>query len=270
MREIDYADMLEIPVNTMNVTKKKSKKKKEEIELKDKVVEAVNERVEGVLMDSIVEYGEESASAVDSGNSIPPTGRAIKQKKGKKEKGNGESGFKKFLNSKLLLAEFIVICVLVGTIFLTNVFYQNSAINTFFSNMFGGSTQAQAVDNRSYDQLTLGSVVNDATITCSITDKGVMTIKAKCSIYAPHDGTITKTEKLNNGTYAVTVAHTTKFSTVFTGLTYAYGENGATVLAKIPIGYTDGNNDVQVAMYNEGAIISSYTVNSNNSIVWKK
>lgn len=269
MQEIDYADMLEIPVSTMSVTKKKSKKKKEEVELKDKVVEAVNERVEGVLMDSIVEYGEENTTVLDGGNALPPI-RTPKDKKVKKEKNNGENAFKKFLNSKLLLAEFIVICVLVGTIFLTNVFYQNSAINTFFSNMFGGNTQAEAVDNRSYDKLTLGGIVNDATITCSITDKGVMTVKAKCSIYAPHDGKIEKTEKLNNGTYAVTVAHTTKFSTVFTGLTYAYGENGSAVCATIPIGYTDGSNEVQVTMYNEGAIISSYTVNSDNSIVWKK
>ena len=43
---IDYAEMLEIPVSTLNVTKKRSKKKKEgETELKDRVVESVNERV---------------------------------------------------------------------------------------------------------------------------------------------------------------------------------------------------------------------------------
>lgn len=268
MREIDYADMLEIPVSTVNVTKKKSKKKKEEVELKDKVVEAVNERVEGILMDSIVEYGEESPTYVEGGSSIPPT--IIDNKKVKKEKSSNGNGFKNFFNSKLLLAEFIVVCILVGTIFLTNIFYQNSAINTFFSNMFGGATQTQAVDNRSYDQLTLRGVVNDASITCSITDKGVMTIQEKCSIYTPYDGKIAKTERLSDGSYGMTVAHTTKFSTVFSGLTYAYGENGNEVCATIPIGYSDGSRVIQVTMYDEGNIISSYAVNSNNSIVWKK
>ena len=267
MRDIDYADMLEIPVSTVNVTKKKSKKKKEEIELKDKVVEAVNERVEGVLMDSIVEYGEESPIFSESSTTvlpIPPEEKEIKKVK------TGENGFKKFFNSKLLLGEFIAICVLVGTIFLTNIFYQNSAINTFFSNMFGGGTQTQAVDNRTYDQLTLGSVVKDSSITCFVSDKGIMTIKENCSIYSPYDGKIAKTEKLSNGSYAVTVMHTSKFSTVFTGLTYAYGNNNTDVRATIPIGYCDGAREVQVVMYNEGNVISSYAVNSNNSIVWKK
>ena len=268
MREIDYADMLEIPVSTVNVTKKKSKKKKEEMELKDKVVEAVNERVEGVLMDSIVEYGEETPSFVEGGSSIPPT--TTNTKRVKKEKNSNGNGFKNFFNSKLLLAEFIVICVLVGTIFLTNIFYQNSAINTFFSNMFGGTTQTQAVDNRTYDQLTLRGVVNNASINCAITDNGIMTVQAECSIYSPYDGRITKTEQLSDGSYGMTVAHTTKFSTVFSGLTYAYGENGSEVCATIPIGYSDGKKVVQVTMYDEGNVISSYAVNSENSIVWKK
>ncbi len=267
MREIDYADMLEIPVNTVNVTKKKSKKKKEEVELKDKVVEAINERVEGVLMDSIVEYGEENSTFTAGGNKVPPT-KNDKVKK-KKEK-NGGNAFKNFFNSKILLAEFIAICVLVGTIFFTNVFYQNSAINTFFSNMFGTTTQTKAVDNRSYDQLILAGIVNDKSITCSITDKGIMTVQAKCSIYAPYTGKITNIEKTSDGSYNMTVEHTTKFKTVFSGLTYGYGKNGDTVHTTIPIGYSDGSRVVQAAMYNEESIISAYEVNSNNSIVWKK
>lgn len=43
---IDYAEMLEIPVSTVNVVRKKSKKKRAETDdLKDQVVKAVNERV---------------------------------------------------------------------------------------------------------------------------------------------------------------------------------------------------------------------------------
>ena len=66
------------------------------------------------------------------------------------------------------------------------------------------------------------------------------------------------------------MVHTTKFSTVFSGLTYAYGANGNEVCATIPIGYSDGNRVVQVTMYDEGNVISAYAVNSDNSIVWKK
>ena len=44
--QIDYAEMLEIPVSTLNVTKKKSRKKREP-DLKEQAVAAVNERAEG-------------------------------------------------------------------------------------------------------------------------------------------------------------------------------------------------------------------------------
>ena len=39
---IDYAEMLEIPVNTLNVTKKRSKRRKGPTELKEQGVETVN------------------------------------------------------------------------------------------------------------------------------------------------------------------------------------------------------------------------------------
>ena len=77
---IDYAEMLEIPVNTLNVTKKRSRKKKEaDSDLKERVVERVNERVtrgereepaafsaadmpeEGMAQgENVVDYGEEA------------------------------------------------------------------------------------------------------------------------------------------------------------------------------------------------------------------
>ena len=48
--QLDYAEMLEIPVNTVTVTKKKSifKRKQKAVpqdDIKDRVVESVNERV---------------------------------------------------------------------------------------------------------------------------------------------------------------------------------------------------------------------------------
>ena len=43
---IDYAEMLEIPVNTLNVTKKRSKKRREEEDLKERVLDSVNEKMD--------------------------------------------------------------------------------------------------------------------------------------------------------------------------------------------------------------------------------
>ena len=43
---IDYAEMLEIPVNTLNVTKKRGKKRRGEAEdLKERALGSVNEKV---------------------------------------------------------------------------------------------------------------------------------------------------------------------------------------------------------------------------------
>ena len=57
---IDYAEMLEIPVNTLNVTKKRSKRRKGPTELKEQVVETVNERVENAQYDENVVKGRTS------------------------------------------------------------------------------------------------------------------------------------------------------------------------------------------------------------------
>ena len=59
---IDYAEMLEIPVNTLNVTKKRSKKRREEEDLKERVLESVNEKMdaqaeEGAAQENVVDYG---------------------------------------------------------------------------------------------------------------------------------------------------------------------------------------------------------------------
>ena len=122
---IDYAEMLEIPVNTLNVTKKRSRKKKEaDSDLKERVVERVNERVT---------RGEREEPAAFSAADMPEEGMA--QGENVVDYGEEAQVFesaphkpKKFLENKLLLAEFIAVCALCATILLTNLFWQESAI----------------------------------------------------------------------------------------------------------------------------------------------
>ena len=61
---IDYAEMLEIPVNTLNVTKKRSKKRRETEDLKERVLESVNEKLDAeeeeprvAQEENVVDYG---------------------------------------------------------------------------------------------------------------------------------------------------------------------------------------------------------------------
>ena len=253
---IDYAEMLEIPVNTLNVTKKRSKKKREsEADLKDRVVETVNERMENrgenveeervAQGENVVDYGD-AAMGYEEDRPVKP--------------------HKKFLENKLLIAEFIAVCVLCATILLTNLLWSDSAINTFFRGLV---TQEEAVpeDDRVYSELTLGSVVSDAEIECTVSETGVLTFTAECSVYAPCNGTV-KNVTETDGLYTVEIEHTTSFSTVIAGLTHAYFEAGADVFSTIPLGYTDGASAVSVSMYDGGTLIRSYSVNENNDIIW--
>ena len=249
---IDYAEMLEIPVSTLNVTKKRGKKRRAPEELKEQAVEAVNERLEAPAEERAEEERvAEGENVVDYG--VP--------------EGYPEKPRRKFLEGKVLIAEFIAVCALCATILLTNLFWENIAINTFFRGLIEEDTPAAAVDDRTYSELELGSVVSDANVVCTVAETGELTFTAQCSVYAPYGGVVQSVAE-NNGTYTVEVEHTTSFTTVISGLTHAYPAVGETVFSTIPVGYSDGAAPVSVAMYDAGSLIRSYTVNENNDIVW--
>ena len=129
-----------------------------------------------------------------------------------------------------------------------------------------GYPAAAAPDDRSYSELTLGSVVSDDGIVCSVSETGVLTFTGECSVYAPYGGTVQSVLE-NEGTYTMEIEHTTSFSTVIAGLTSAYLAAGDAVYATIPVGYCAGG-EISVSMYDGGTLISAYTVNENNDIVW--
>ena len=246
---IDYAEMLEIPVSTLNVTKKRSKKRREE--LKDRVVEAVNERMEGAEEPAREEDGVTAAdNLVDYGENAAPRPK------------------RRFLESRLLVGEFVAVLALCATILLTNIFWQESAINTFFANILSPSAAEDTVDERVYSELTPSSVVSDPAVVCSVGEDGVLTFTAACSVYAPCDGSVANVTAAEDGTYTVEIAHTSTFSTILSGLTYAYCAAGDEVLSTIPVGYSDGAAAVSVAMYDAGTLIRAYTVGENNDILW--
>ena len=174
---------------------------------------------------------------------------------------------KKFLDRKVLVIEFIAVLALCATILLTNLLWADSAINTFFRGLVSEEETVNAPDERVYSELTLGSVVSDADIQCSVSDTGVLTFTGACSVYSPYGGTI-KNVAENNGTYTVEIEHTTSFTSVISGLTHAYFAAGDTVYSTIPVGYSDGAAEVSVSLYDSGSLIQSYSVNENNDIVW--
>lgn len=236
--ELDYAEMLEIPVETVTV-KRKDKKKRREPDLREQLVEQVNDRMEA----DDPAYAESTPIAREA--AAPRSGRA----------------------HKILVAEFAAACALVATIFFTNIFMTDSAINTFVRGLFQGETET--VDTREYADFTLSSVVNEyMDVEIAVSDTGVMSFTAKCSVYAPCDGEVSSVSGDAESGYAVEIRHSDSFSTILSGLDSVYGAEGEAVKANLPLGYSDGEGEVRVMFYSDGTLLNCYTVDGENGLAW--
>lgn len=240
MQELDYAEMLEIPVNTVNVTKKKSflKRKETRDDMKDRVVDSVNERV---------------GAYVEAENLTDPPAKSAR------------ISFKRDRESIILISEIAAVFVLALTIFLTNIFMPTSAINTFIGSLRNSDKQ---VSEPTYSELKLSSVVgsySDAEVV--IADNGVLSVTTEGCVYPVCDGTVSSVEQLNGG-YVVKINHTSTFSSVISGLTDVYSEVGATVKGNLPVGYSDGSGEVKVCLYDGETMLNNFTLNGEIP-VWK-
>ncbi len=242
--ELSYAEMLEIPVETVTVSRKEKRKKQEsDSELKDRVVEKVNDHMQENHEDPL--YAE---------STLIEREEKAENKKSKKAK-------------KILFAEFAVICGLCATIFLTNIFMPASAINTFVRSLFRGNTQA-ASDARTYQDFTLSPIVNEfEDIELAVSDTGVLSFTAKCSVYAPCEGTLSSVNGDGENGFTVELRHSDSFSTIISGLDNVYFTVGQKVKSNIPLAYTDGEGQVRVMFYSDGNLLSNYTV-AENTLAW--
>lgn len=248
-QELDYAEMLEIPVSTVNVVKKKSffrrrrpaHAEEAQEELKERVVESVNERV-GAFM-----YSEDVSD--------PPAEEKVKHR----------ITLKRDKATVILFTEAVAAGVIALSIFLTNMFMPASAINTFISAF---SSSESKVKERAYTEFTLSPVVSglsDAEV--EMTESGVIYFTAQGSVYPVCDGTVSRVYG-DEGAYTVEIAHTSAFTSVVTGLTTVYNAEGSAVKSNIPVGYSDGASEVRVSMYNNGNLLNCYTL-TGEVPVWK-
>ena len=232
---LEYAQMLEIPVSTVNVVKKRSlfsRKPKPADDLKDRVVESVNDRL------GEPDYVGNGYVATED-LTAPP-------EQPKKSKG---------VAGKILIAEAAAACLIAAGIFLTNVFVPNTAINTFM-----GSLTAVKEKEAAYNEITLTSVVSelsDAEI--AVTDDGVIHFTEKATVYPVCDGEIASVSQ-TEGAYTVKIAHTSKFSSVITGLDTVYAKVGDNVKSNLPFAYSNGEKEVRVSMYDGDTLLNCYTL----------
>ena len=236
MDNLEYAEMLEIPVNTVNVVKKRGFFRRRGAggreDLKDDVVADVNSRAE--------ETGEEPrADFIQTEDLSEPPVAGTKVRDGW---------------GTVLVAEAVAACLLAGGIFLTNALVDNTAIN----NLVAGLSQPaeQEVAYTDFELSPVVSALSDAEVSQTA---GVISFTGNTAVYPVCDGKIVSVASAD-GLYTVEIEHSPAFTSVFTGLTEVYSVAGDEVRANIPFARSDGQNEVRVSMYDGDALIDGYTL----------
>ena len=251
--EIEYAEMLEIPVSTVNVIRK-SKKRAETQDAEQKTSTAPYAVYSSQFFDG------ESSGETENDDS------RYENNEGSMLEAQESFDKKHILGQRILKAEFSLSCALCLGIFLTNVWVKDSAINTFFRSL---TPKTQTTDSRKYTDFRLSSILgegSDAEMTLSPT--GILTFVDEGCVYPTTDGTVSSVVKGDDGKYTVQIAHTDSFSGVIVGLDYVYYEVGQAVKHNVPIGYSKGENEVQVTMYSDGNLLNCFAVSEDNSLSW--
>ena len=271
---IEYAKMIEVPISTCEY----SFKRKRPFFRKKKVVKAVNLSLASDLAGRTFSQTEaqnaqlkgdlqaecdtlsEGASAdfenpplneESSGNNTLP---AIYDEEVSKK----ERRFKAFIS-----AQVVAIFALISAIILTNLFWENSGMNTLFKSVF--QSEDMTVNELSYDDFSLTLPIAD--VSGVTLENGAIAINGEYSLYPVCDGKVSSVERAENGTYTLTVEHSNSFSSVIEGLDMVYFSLGEEVSRHMPIGYV--KNSAKVFLYNGASLLTDYAT-VENSIVFNK
>ncbi len=289
--EIEYAEMLEIPVSTVNVVRKSRRRKKQQesaqpaVDLKDSTLATVNDRLsmpeeptneslpdsppleepmEGGLHFDPIPERIDTVRLYDTGGA----GNTLRARNYALNEGGRYALNEKSRGARIALGvEFGVACALCCGIFLTNVFMPSSAINTFFRAL---ATPAEPVTTpRPYTDFTLTPVVSelsDAKLELSPT--GILSFTDECCVYPAADGKVSEVTLDGSGLYTVKISHSDTFTGVITGLDVVYYEVGDSVKSHVPVGYSEGETEVQFTMYSGGQLLNCFQLTEENCLAW--
>ena len=282
--EIEYAEMLEIPVSTVNVVRKKSPKIKRKTQipfypqpdLKENVISQINDKIAPpILSENTAETGEDTPMQEPIPERIDTVRLFREDEHPYFEEMQGEIASETPLFPashaerklrKVLGIEFGVACALCGGIFLTNVFMPGSAINSFFRSLGGNDTKTDA---RAYNEFVLTSVVSDYTdVEMNLSQEGVLTFQKECHVYPAVEGEIVDIIQNDGGMYTLKIAHSDTFTGVIEGLSQVYYSVGESVKANVPVGYSNGESVVQYTMYHEGELLNCFEITDDNGLSW--
>ena len=230
---MDYAEMLGLEVSSCDVTikPKKSRRKKDVI---NDVIKKVNapEREDKDEFETI---------------EIP-------------EKTNKKRERKKF-GFDVVYAEGVAVFLLIVTILLTNIFWENSGINRIFKNAFG--TAATVTDTRVNTSFNAQAPSGELEVKV---EEGVMEYSGKGSLYPVCDGKVVSVVE-EDGKYTVTLKHSDVFKSVISGVDFVYADKGDDVFKYVPVCFVNGGT-AKVYMYNSDVLVTNYIV-EGGSIIWE-
>ena len=211
--EIEYAEMLEIPVSTVNVIRKsKDRAESQQTDSQEPLKSPYAVYSSKFFNEERLEENENGEGRYEGNESF-----ALGTYEGMDKKNA--------LIQRILKAEFAVSCALCLGIFLTNVWVKDSAINTFFRSIH--SVTASTADARTYTDFTLSPIVStlsDAELTLSPT--GILTFTENCCVYPIADGKVASVQRDEEGLYTVKLAYSDSFTSVISGLDYVYYTEG--------------------------------------------
>ncbi len=266
--EIEYAEMLEIPVSTVNVVKKRRRKKAEEplpepekSALKDSVIATVNDRLQEESVPPLEENGGLDLDFDDRIDTVRLYGDEGDFPLPEKTEKPVPKGVKIALG-----IEFGVACALCAGIFLTNVFMPNSAINTFFRAL---NTPREQTVEKLYTDFDLTPVVSDLSdAKLALSPAGILSFTDECHVYPAADGKVSEIIEGEDGLYTLKISHTDAFTGVVQGLSVVYYAVGDSVKSNVPVGFTKGESEVQITMYADGILLNCFELTEENCLAW--
>lgn len=257
----EYAEMLRTMASSCDVVVKPAKRARKKKDVKEEIVTKVNDEV--------------AASEVNAADELPFKEEAFGEEEiierpkkrfsffGKKKTETTEKPAEKKGRFKfdIVYAEGIAAFALVVAILLTNIFWENSGMNTFFKKAF--SPAQVTTDARSYNSFNAQSP--SSSLDGKVED-GVMTFSGKGALYPVCDGKVSSVKQSDDGKYEITIAHSGSFKTVISGVDYSYCDENEEVFKYIPVCYLNGG-EAKVYMYNDDALVTNYVL-ENGSIIW--
>lgn len=251
--KIQYANMLEIPVNTCNVTYKPKKKRLFKKRSTKQIEEVKNQLVNRVNLDIGAEDLQNQSQKEDEMETLNNLETPRTEKKVSRAKGI------------TAVTAFAIIGVLLAVVFLTNAFYPDSALKVFLGSIFNNEEEiASVTDERTFKDFS--PVLCFSGSEEVVLSEGLISVNGEGSVYSTVDGEIRQVSVNGDGRYTVEIAHSDNFTSVISNLDFVYGETGDKVFSNIPVGYTSENLSMQFLDAEEN-VITNYEI-IENAVVW--